>query len=77
MGGLLALFALHFDHAVLDRPTRSTGCLQIFHRNDIPLLPVSCQICGKPGHKERYCPNAREFLDFDLCVVISLLRIGG
>lgn len=29
------------------------------HRNDPPLPPVPCQICGKPGHKERYCPSAR------------------
>ena len=27
--------------------------------NDLPLPPVPCQICGKPGHKERYCPNAK------------------
>jgi hypothetical protein len=30
------------------------------HRNDPPLPPVPCQICGKPGYKERYCPNALE-----------------
>ena len=29
------------------------------HRNDPPLPPVPCQICGKIGHKEWYCPNAR------------------
>jgi len=22
------------------------------------LPPVPCQLCGKPGHKERYCPHA-------------------
>jgi hypothetical protein len=30
------------------------------HRNDPPLPPVPCQICGKPGHRERDCPRARE-----------------
>jgi hypothetical protein len=29
------------------------------HRNDLPRPPVPCQICGKLGHKERYCPNAK------------------
>jgi hypothetical protein len=29
------------------------------HRNDPPLPPVPCQICGKPGHREKYCPNAK------------------
>ena len=30
-----------------------------------PLPPKVCQLCGKPGHKEAYCPNAKElgFLD--------------
>jgi hypothetical protein len=28
------------------------------HRNELPLPPVPCQICGKPGHREQYCPNA-------------------
>lgn len=28
------------------------------HRHDPPLPPVPCQLCGKPGHRERYCPNA-------------------
>jgi hypothetical protein len=29
----------------------------------IPSIP--CQLCGKPGHLERYCPNAKGlgFLD--------------
>ncbi|MBT7464123.1 MAG: hypothetical protein HN686_09080 [Bacteroidetes bacterium] len=24
-----------------------------------PLPPIPCQFCGKPGHLERYCPNAK------------------
>jgi hypothetical protein len=30
-----------------------------------PLPPKVCQLCGKPGHHEEYCPNAEElgFLD--------------
>jgi hypothetical protein len=30
-----------------------------------PLPPRECQLCGKPGHQEAYCPNAKEmgFLD--------------
>jgi hypothetical protein len=28
------------------------------NRNDPPLPLVVCQICGKPGYKEKYCPNA-------------------
>jgi hypothetical protein len=35
------------------------------HRNDPPLPPMPCQICGKPGHKERYCPNAKALDYFD------------
>jgi len=35
------------------------------HRNDPPLPPMPCQICGKPGHKERYCPNAKALGYFD------------
>lgn len=30
------------------------------HRNDPPLRPVPCQVCGKPGHGKKYCPTARE-----------------
>jgi magnesium chelatase family protein len=30
------------------------------HRNDPPLPPVPCQICGKLDHKTKYCPNAKE-----------------
>jgi hypothetical protein len=29
-------------------------------RNDPALPPVPYQICGKTGHREKYCPNARE-----------------
>lgn len=29
------------------------------HRHDPPLPLVVCQVCGKPGHRERYCPNAK------------------
>ena len=25
-----------------------------------PLPPIPCQICGKPGHNTKYCPNARK-----------------
>jgi len=28
------------------------------HRHDPPLPAVPCQICGKTGHREKYCPNA-------------------
>jgi hypothetical protein len=35
------------------------------HRKDPPLPPMPCQICGKPGHKERYCPNAKALGYFD------------
>lgn len=35
------------------------------HRNDPPLPAVPCQICGKPGHKEGYCPNAKALGYFD------------
>jgi len=24
-----------------------------------PLPPKVCELCGKPGHKETYCPNAK------------------
>jgi hypothetical protein len=34
-------------------------------RNDPPLPPVPCQICGKPGHIEKYCPNAKALGYFD------------
>jgi hypothetical protein len=30
------------------------------HRNDPPLPPLPCPICGKPGHKAKYCPNTRD-----------------
>jgi hypothetical protein len=30
------------------------------HRHDPEPPPMVCQLCGKPGHKERYCPYARE-----------------
>jgi hypothetical protein len=39
------------------------------HRNDSPPPPVVCQICGKPGHKERYCPNAK-------VLVVSKFKFG-
>jgi len=29
-------------------------------RNDPPLPPVPCQLCGKPGYGERYYSEARE-----------------
>src|SRR5688572_29333093 len=29
--------------------------------NELLLPPAPCQICGKPGHKERYCQKAKEF----------------
>ena len=31
----------------------------------VQLPPRECQLCGKPGHNEKYCPNAKEmgFLD--------------
>jgi len=32
------------------------------HSNDPPLHAVSCQICGRPGHRERYNPNAKELV---------------
>jgi hypothetical protein len=35
------------------------------HRNDPPLPPVPCQICGKPGHIEKFCPNAKALGYFD------------
>jgi hypothetical protein len=28
------------------------------YRNDAPLPPIPCQICGG-AHHERYCPNAK------------------
>jgi hypothetical protein len=30
------------------------------HRNDPPLPPAPCPLCGKPGHKAKYCPNAKD-----------------
>lgn len=35
------------------------------HRNDPPLPPVPCQLCGRPGHKEAFCPNAKVLGFFD------------
>jgi hypothetical protein len=35
------------------------------HRNDPPVPAVPCQICGRPGHKEDYCPNAQGLGYFD------------
>jgi len=29
------------------------------HRNDPAPPPPVCQICGKPGHREWMCPNAK------------------
>ncbi|MBI5964069.1 MAG: hypothetical protein HY863_11380 [Chloroflexi bacterium] len=25
-----------------------------------PLPPIPCQVCGKPGHTSKTCPNAKE-----------------
>jgi hypothetical protein len=35
------------------------------HEDDPPVPAVPCQLCGQPGHHERYCPKAHElgFLD--------------
>jgi len=36
------------------------SCLDDYkHRNDPPLPPIPCQLCGQTGHKEKFCPNAK------------------
>jgi hypothetical protein len=37
---------------------------RIKERN-VQVLPAPCQICGIPGHHERYCPNAYRLGFFD------------
>jgi hypothetical protein len=36
------------------------GQLDDFKHAGESLPPVPYQLCGKPGHKERYCPHAYE-----------------
>ncbi len=48
------------QHPLMALPARlPLACREYKHRNDPPLFPVPCQICGKPEYKEAYCPSAK------------------
>lgn len=47
-----------------------------YSRRKKPVSPIVCQICGKPGHVERLCPNVYALGFWYILVLTSLTKRG-